>query len=809
MRLLPLLLWISLVPLAFAGGDEKDGWELFRQRNYAGALERFEVDVNQYPEWAELRDAIGWCHFYLGEYEDATKDFEAALKHKADYKWSLEGLAAISALARAPLEEAAALLEAGQYQEARAAYQRIQEGQKPAPTDSRAAAIAGEGWCLYYLERYREAIKCFRDARKKDPRSVDTLRGLAWCEYASGDYRRALTSLQLSFDSEPDHYQARLTAGWCFYFTKAYDKALAEFGRAASTTVGAWGALSGIGWCELRRGNDEAALAAFRTGLGYSPYVLGTDLIAEIERRPEWRGLHTITGWSALRADLSSWALEEFQTAARLDQDRAETLSGEAFALFRMGRYAEAEVAAAAAKQAGEDETPRYFPVWLADGSVSEVALNLNSLKGWIAQRQGDYDAAVALFREVRRAYPTWPDAACGEGWALYALGNYPAAEGAFQSALELLPGYDDAQSGVEAVSSWRYADYERAWELLLAGDSEGARLTFERIRNDTRGPFPRINVVWIEASLGWVAMRAGDSARAVELYQSALVKAPGLGLAERGWGVLLMEQEAWKEAAEHLQRALADPTLAENAEVWAALGRAQLESRALRKAEVSFERAVAIDPAASTLAGQALLYARTGRHVEARIALERAVASDPSVADDVAVRAEIERVPELGKVHSPLAWAWFYRGSYDRARPEFKWALERDPLEASAPRGYGLTLLRLGELKQGRRVLDEWLAEKPKYENPWGIWSSTLSEYAWTLYAVKDYGDALKAFRELAGLHKGRRELYADPFDGLGWCYLQMGKDREAKSSFLDAIAIDPRYEKSLLGLETLLERD
>jgi tetratricopeptide (TPR) repeat protein len=800
MYALSILLWLFLLtPMAASSGDEKDGWKLMRQRDYAAALKRFEKDASEYRKWAELQDAMGWCHYFLEDYEEAETCFRKALELKPDYKWSVEGLEALDAQRRAPIELADSLLAAGRYPEARAAYRLIHEGKTAVDPAVKIAALIGEGWSLYYTGLFREATKCFRSAHKKNRDGADALRGMAYCDYAQEEYRRALTSLRLALELEPAHYVSRLTAGWSLYFMEDFDSALAEFKIAEQLTADSWGAWSGIGWCHVRTDAHADALSAFSSGLEISPYVKTAELAPLIEGDPAWRILHNVAGWSALRADLTSWALAEFQAAAALECDIPEALSGQAFAFFRMERYAEAQ----AALDAGAANGEHSFPVTLDDGSRAEISMNISSLKGWIAHRQGRYDEALGLFRAIREEHPTWVDPVCGEGWALYVQGNYPAAEEAFDTALELQPGYSDAISGATAISSWRYADYNRGWTALLAGDTETARRGFEGILEDSRSPYPRTRLDLVEASLGWTAFRNGDEKEAEKRFENALRITPGLGLAQQGWGYMELAGERWESARRHLVPAIEAPELASDAELRVALGRCLLELNRARLAKVLFEKAIELDPAyAAAHSGLAMYYLRNNEDVAARLALERAFSLDPTLSSDPEIADKMAEVKEFVKLHSTLGWAWFYRGDNEFAERHFRVSIEKDPLEATARNGLGLSLLRQGELKEGSRILEAWLNDAPRYEALWGVYSSTLSELGWTFYREQKYRDALRTFRKLEALHKGQVQQYADPLDGQAWCLLRLRSERPARAKFEEALEVSADYASSLAGL-------
>ncbi len=795
-----------LTPASPSIGEEKDGWALFRKRDYSAALKRFEREAKKYPQWAELHDAMGWCHYFLGDLDKADKRFREALKHKEDYKWSLEGLEALTLKRSAPIDAAGALLSAGLYTEAKAAYQRIHEGKTDAGSEARYAAHCGEGWSLFYLGEIRSALRSFRKANKLNKSDADSLRGIGWCEYAQLDYRRSLTALQLSLDLAPNHYYTHLKRGWAHYYLGDYDSALKSFQTAQSQPSITWDAWAGSGWCYLQMEDEDSALAEFSKAVRISPYAKTTQLTQAIEARPTWRGLHNVAGWSALDSSLDAWALAEFEYSEQLGYDVAESLMGQTFALFRMERYDEAlqhEEQATAIEGTGGT---RAFPVTTSTGEVIEVRMNLMSVKAWIAYRQGRYDEALALFRKLKTSHTNWVDVRCGEGWVLYAQGNYPAAEKAFEGAAQLSPSYPDAISGQQAVQTWRYYDYNRGWTLLLAGDLAGAKQVFQSIQEDSRKSFPRDRMELIEASLGWVASWSGERRTAIQHFETALGLRADLGLAERGWGELLLAEEEWDRAARHLQAALKSKELQGSADTYVSLGLALMGNRQLEEAEVAFDKAIELGPTlAAAYRGQALLHLRNRDRVDARIALERAISFDPTVADDEVIRKKINGTPELHRLHSVLGWAWYYRSNYEKALSEFEFAIERDPLETSALQGKGFALLNQKRVDEGRKILEEFLKGAPRYEDPWGKWSTTLSTLAWALYADEQYNKASKVFRRLLALHKGQKLAYADPHDGLGWCYLRERKERQAKKAFTQALEISPTYANSLSGLKAL----
>lgn len=796
-----------------APATAQDAWALFRRRDYKAALEQMQKDVKSYPESAALHDGVGWCHYFLGAYDEARKSFERALQCDPNYKWSKQGLEAVAAARKAPLEQAGTLLAAGRYLDARALYQKIAAGETSADAAALVDAQAGDGWCAYYLGRYDEAIKAFQRALKLRSDMASAARGIGYCRYAQGDWSDALVALQISFKSEPEHYEGRLTAGWCFYWKNDFANARKEFERATAATREPWGAELGSGWCDFRQAKEGDALAHFQRAVELSASAFTAELKALVDARQAWWPLYRAAGWSALRARNDSAASEYFSAARNLLPGDADTLRGLAFAYFRLGEYDRAISTAELAGPAAAALPPVTFPTTLADGKSASIAMDLQSLTGWAYYRSGRYDRAFERFHAVRAAHQEWVDAICGEGWVLFAKGEVAAAERAFNDARLLLPGYSDAESGKQAVDQYNSADFDAAWKLFWAGDYDRAIESFEKLKgkNDARiSGDAQDKRPLIQASIGWAQARKGDGAAALRNFEEAAKAAPGIGLTFKGWGWLLMQRSQWIEAAEKLERAVSCADLQADAETHAMLGWARYRNSRHERALEAFERAKALDASSAyALSGIAAVYIAQRKPVEARLELERAVQLDPTLEDADWLADELARSDEFARLYSPLGWAWYARGNHARAEADFRRALEKDPLEPTAKRGLALALIQRGKLDEGKELMGKYLATLPKKESPWGSTSDALSQYGWTLYALGDFAAAQKVFRQLAELHAGEKQQYADPYDGLGWCLARLNKPKEARDAFLRAIAIEPRYESSLKGLESLVGKE
>ncbi len=73
-----------------------------------------------------------------------------------------------------------------------------------------------------------------------------------------------------------------------------------------------------------------------------------------------------------------------------------------------------------------------------------------------------------------------------------------------------------------------------------------------------------------------------------------------------------------------------------------------------------------------------------------------------------------------------------------------------------------------------------------------------TLSVEAWDSYYDKQYDKAIELFKQEAKNHPD----WCDPYDGLGWAYLQKGDFKQAEENFKKSLGIYEYYQNSLTGM-------
>ena len=403
------------------------------------------------------------------------------------------------------------------------------------------------------------------------------------------------------------------------------------------------------------------------------------------------------------------------------------------------------------------EQAPEYFEK--ATGSDGFAALALYGL-GRSAGLRGDDAAALELYKAALELQPEAAEIHQQMGLAYRKLGDMDAArEHLSKQASGSLsfpdPLMDSLKSdfsrshlfaGLEAQSTGRWeaavAEYRKAVNedptngvnhqiladaLEKSGDLDSAieeyRLAVSLLPSD--------GMVRVQLARALVA-RDGVSDEAIDLFRRAVELAPGLEEARRGLASVLLHQQRYEEALEHLDATLEiDPT-----DPGARLMRARALAAVGRETEarLDLESIVAAQPAAleATL-DLAALEARQGKFGAAITRLEGLLASaddDNSRAilnfeigglkqlagdDEAALQyyeAAIEQAPELRDAQFNRAVSLGRLGRQAEAEEQLRQVLEIDPQDEKSYLALAQTLAGRGQFADSRQVLQDGLDE-------------------------------------------------------------------------------------------------
>ncbi len=372
-----------------------------------------------------------------------------------------------------------------------------------------------------------------------------------------------------------------------------------------------------------------------------------------------------------------------------------------------------------------------------AGGAGGEAAANAHNNLGTVLLQQGDFDAAVAEFRKVVAAAPSFTPGHVNLAHALIRLGDAPAAQAALEKALAL------DRSNARALS------------LLASLHLESGRAAeAERIARDAVAADARSAPAWY--TLGQVLERAGRLDEARRAHARSAELDPDNAEPLNAVGNSLEAAGAYAEAAEWYRRALAvDPGHA------AAYNNLALQLQRLGRLDEAlstYEEGRRRLPHSSVL----LNNLATWHHLRAQQGLARAAAADASGNGTEAAAARGLALVEAGK-----------------AKALYAEAIEANALDASPINNLGALHGELGDAEEQRRLYRQAVELDPAYSDAWhniGLWHLDRDQWA----------EAEAAFRRcLAG-----RDPSEQAHQLLASALVQQGRPRDARAVIEAALA-------------------
>jgi tetratricopeptide (TPR) repeat protein len=787
-------------PLHAQAGAER-GWGCFYKKQYEEAIGHFEGELRNRGKDFWVIDGVGWCRFYLGDLDRAEADFRKALSIRPDYSFSAMGIECVAAARRAPIEEAEGFLAEGRPGEARIAFEAALREAPRLAKDLEVRALSGLGRAHHTLGDYSDAARAFQGAVKLDSRCAPAHAGHGYALMARKKYKNAASSLEKALSLVPGNLDARLAHAWCAYHGRNTAAALKRFTAICRDCPDCYGALLGLGWCRAKKGETGKACARFSEALILAPEAATVDLLTWIEEDRSRPALRVDYAFALVALGRDSEARRLLQSVDTGD-DLPVARLGEALAALHLGENEEALRLARSLVEEGIDPIRELHITSSAGaGTRLPVSISASSVLGWSLLALGAYDEAADSFTRAACLDEVRPDAMSGLGSVRLAEERYDEAVVHFNAALNFLPDYPPAVTGLSRVTSWSFSDYNRAWTLLEAGEITAARKIFRSLRNDQRKRFPASRDDLIDFSLGHAACRAGDHVEAISLFQEALRRNPALAAALSGLGRAHIEAGNPRVALPTLEKAIAalplDPVPRRlKAEALVAIDRRTDALEALSRWTATF-----VDAGLFELQGRLLI--EETKFVEARIVLETAFLLDPDRIVDSEVEEWIRKWRQFNSLAGTVGRIRYDEGRFADALRWHTLALEKEPGDQTHHREIALAAAALGRIDEAEKSAEVYFASLDDSYRGHTSRRSISLVLGWTFYAGLDFESALRIFREVEKRDGSCGRRSADVQNALGWAWLGSGNILRAKSSFLDALALEPWLESALTGLE------
>ncbi|MGA2582087.1 MAG: tetratricopeptide repeat protein [Tepidisphaeraceae bacterium] len=382
---------------------------------------------------------------------------------------------------------------------------------------------------------------------------------------------------------------------------------------------------------------------------------------------------------------------------------------------------------------------------YLADG-MNQLAIVLCKL--------GKFSESRAFMNRAIACNPSNPEYKNNMGMILATMGKHGEAIASYRDAISSHPEYAEAHMNLgnaqmalgrldEAVASYR-------WALTLRPD------------------FPHAL-----SNLAQALTEQGKIAEAIELCQKAMRLMPNFPQAQQNLANALLKDQQWDEAIAACQRALAlQPNFPE---AYNTLGNALMAKDLIEPALGAFGRAISMRPTyneAFVNLGNALR--KSNRPAEAEVMLRYAIAQKPDVpeaystlgvvlfgqdryAEAIAAfrKALSLRPADFDSIAPLLASALSRNGNYDECIAVCKQAIERVPESPLAHFHLGMTLLRLGDFKNGWKEYEWRIPAKVlplrRYDYPQPRWTGEeLGGKTILIYTEQGFGDTIQFARYL-----------------------------------------------------------
>ena len=401
-----------------------------------------------------------------------------------------------------------------------------------------------------------------------------------------------------------------------------------------------------------------------------------------------------ILGWSQFMLDDYGSATNSFRKLEKAWPNDFDALLGLAWVLTKTGSYQEAEKYLKKAESVAITCNPGHATCW-----QRPMVLDL---KGWLAMRKGDIEAAARHFQEESND-PTGArksDSSVGMGWLAFNSGNLAKAKLAFEGGLSRDSECFFCRDGLARIALVK-GDFKEALSQVLGGikitrDNHGLNALLSSVLIAMNDPalgkktyedlinrYPKVPAY--ETGLGYALLAEGNAAGAEAEFRKVLANDPGNASAQAGIGALQilktrMVKNGWDayfkgeydkalsifDGKRNEAVAIKNPS-AEDGRGWTllALGKP-------REARDAFRAAIAMDPqffySSSGLAAAESRLLVSYRQAWALLDLER---FDEAVA--MFGKARGETPAELRwLIQDGLGWVSFFRKDYAAAEKIF-----------------------------------------------------------------------------------------------------------------------------------------
>jgi len=227
-----------------AAALKKEGNELYKKKDFAGALKKYDEALASDPTDATYLNNKCAVYLEMGDYESVFRDGQAAVELGRSQRAEFEFLAKVFARMARAAEKSGDVDKAMEYyasaqvehysKEVERTVKLLELERKKAKAKAyvdpaEGAAAKERGNSLFRAGKFADAVAQYEDAVKRDPENAAYLNNLAAALSKIGDFSGAKRSCDKALELDPKYVKAYAKKGDLEFHAKEYHKAMESY----------------------------------------------------------------------------------------------------------------------------------------------------------------------------------------------------------------------------------------------------------------------------------------------------------------------------------------------------------------------------------------------------------------------------------------------------------------------------------------------------------------------------------------------------------------------------------------------------
>lgn len=793
---------LSSAGVLFAQDIKKAGG-LYNEKKYERAYAEFEKIYKGDPNNMDALNGMAWSKMQTGKIDDAERMFKDIIRKTPYHAGAHEGMLSVNTKRYERLNEAWNQYYAGDFNKATQSFvSLIQDKNILLPERELWRAHLGLGYSYSGNKLYDDAIDAFKESLKGQE-NYDAYRGIGLAEFQTKNYQAAAKSFNSSLKLNPVQYDIKSLLAWSLFRAGSNTEAIKTFKEQTAVNPYDADTRYGLALSLHQKGDRNNALNEFYTAINILPgYVATEEFLKTIGSTKEYKDLYSYLGWSLYHAGIYKNSLNIFESGIKKYPKDADLLRGAGYAALKIGKYNEAIEFCSRSLSINPDIPPVYETAFASEtGALYRLFSDAKTTSGWAFLYKNDYAKAEDTFVSALKSHPDWADANSGLGWVYYSLKKYNEAEEQFNKAIKLDPTYADAYGGITAIVNARLGKSGEGWKYYYLGHYDKAKESFSNLLKDTN--------LSVEAKentmrgLGWSNLMLKNYNDAEGNFNALIKENSNDSNAILGMGYVAYNKNNFAEGISYLKKAIKSFPLDVNAET--ALGWSYYNTGDYANSLIEFRRAVQLNPyLAEPNRGAGFSLIKIGREDEGRASIISAINIYPEGVDNEELASLIKEKRGINDLYISLTWSYYNLAKWDNALKTIEIIKKENITYPELSMLAGYIQYKKRDYDNAIGSLTAFLKGAPASERGFGKYSESLLTLGWSYYNKQNYDMALQSFKKLSELHK-EDDIWAAPYDGMGWTYLKKGNKSDAEKMFNKSLQLAPGYIRSLDGLRAI----